>query len=127
MFNIQITQGYLGHDPELKEFTKKDGSTGYVVNFSIGSSDRDESTDWVRCEMFGQRAKVIDKFFSKGSQILVIGRPKEEKYTAKDGTEKISRKLRVSDFSFCDSKDSPRGQSVVESDSFTAAEEDIPF
>ena len=44
-----------------------------------------------------------------------------------DGKKRKYWKLIGEDFDFCDSKDSPRGQAVTETDSFTAAEEDIPF
>ncbi len=129
MLNWQIIHGYLGHDPELKEYQKRDGSTGYVVNFSVAVSDRDEETDWFKCVMFGERAKVIEKWFQKGSQIAAVGRNKSEKYTGKDGIERLGWKLHVLDFDFCDSKGTPRGDQKTEAveDGWKEQEEDIPF
>ena len=122
---IQI-HGYLGRDPELKEYTNANGEARSLCNFSVGVSRVGDGTDWFDVTMFGKRAEVIEKFFSKGSQIIVSGRMQADTYE-KDGQKRKAWKLIAEDFDFCDSKDSPRGQSVVESDSFTAAEEDIPF
>ena len=126
MLNKITIHGYLGRDPELKEYKNARGETGHLCNFSVGVSRVGEGTDWFDVTMFGRRAEVIEKFFSKGSQIIVTGRMQADVYE-KDGQKRKAWKLIADDFDFCDSKDSPRGQSVVESDSFTAAEEDIPF
>ena len=128
MLNDIKIHGYLGRDPELKEYKSKiTGETGHLVNFSVGvSRDMGEETDWFDVTFFGRRAEVIDKFFGKGSQIIVSGRMQADTYE-KDGQKRKIWKLIGNSFDFCDSKDSPRGQAVTETDSFTAAEEDIPF
>lgn len=126
MLNKITIHGYLGRDPELKEYTNAKGDTGHLCNLSVGVSRVGDGTDWFDVTMFGKRAEVIEKFFSKGSQIIVTGRMQSDTYE-KDGQKRKSWKLIAEDFDFCDSKDSPRGQNTVESDSFKAAEEDIPF
>ena len=126
MLNHITIHGYLGRDPELKDYKNAQGETRSLVNFSVGVSRVGDGTDWFDVTFFGKRAEVIDKFFGKGSQIIVSGRMQADTYE-KDGQKRKSWKLIGEDFDFCDSKDSPRGQSTIESDSFTAAEEDIPF
>ena len=126
MLNHITIHGYLGRDPELKEYKNAQGETRSLVNFSVGVSRVGDGTDWFDVTFFGKRAEVIDKFFGKGSQIIVSGRMQADTYE-KDGQKRKSWKLIGEDFDFCDSKDSPRGQSTIESDSFVAAEEDIPF
>ena len=126
MLNKITIHGYLGRDPELKEYTNAKGETGKLCNWSVGVSRVNEGTDWFEVTMFGRRAEVIEKFFSKGSQIIVTGRMQSDT-VEKDGRKHKYWKLIADDFDFCDSKDSPRGQAAVETDSFTAAEEDIPF
>ena len=128
MKNDITIHGYLGRDPELKEYKNAKGETGHLVNFSVGvSRDMGEGTDWFDVTFFGRRAEVIDKFFSKGSQIIVSGRMQSDTVPGDDGKKRKYWNLIGSSFDFCDSKDSPRGQAVTETDSFTAAEEDIPF
>ena len=126
MLNHITIHGYLGRDPELKEYKNAQGETRSLVNFSVGVSRVGDGTDWFDVTFFGKRAEVIDKFFGKGSQIIVSGRMQADTYE-KDGQKRKTWKLIGEDFDFCDSKDSPRGQAVVETDSFKAAEDDIPF
>ena len=127
MHNQIVIHGYLGRDPELKEYKNARGEAGKLVNFSVGvSRDMGDETDWFDVTFFGKRAEVIEKFFSKGSQIIVSGRMQSDT-VEKDGRKHKYWKLIGSSFDFCDSKDSPRGSAVVESDSFKAAEDDIPF
>ena len=126
MKNDITIHGYLGRDPELKEYKNAQGETRSLVNFSVGVSRIGDGTDWFDVTFFGKRAEVNDKFFGKGSQIIVSGRMQADTYV-KDGQKRKSWKLIGEDFDFCDSKDSPRGQAITETDSFVAAEEDIPF
>ena len=126
MLNHITIHGYLGREPELKEYKNAQGETRSLVNFSVGVSRVGDGTDWFDVTFFGKRAEVIDKFFGKGSQIIVSGRMQADTYE-KYGQKRKSWKLIGEDFDFCDSKDSPRGQNTIESDSFVAAEEDIPF
>ena len=136
MLNQITIHGYLGRDPELKEYKNAKGETGKLVNFSVGvSRDMTDETDWFDVTFFGRRAEVIEKFFSKGSQIIVTGRMQSDSYE-KDGQKRKSWKLIGNGFDFCDSKDSARGQSNPAlkdpdpkdiPDSFDAADDDIPF
>ena len=134
--SIEI-HGYLGKDPELKEYTNERGETGKFVNFSVGvGRDFGEETDWFDVTMFGKRAEVIDKFFSKGSQIIVWGRMQSSLSKGDDGRNRKFWKILAEGFDFCDSKDSARGSSnkaaqgePVEDapDSWEEQEGDIPF
>ena len=127
MLNDIKIHGYLGRDPELKEYKNAKGETGHLCNLSVGVSRVGDGTDWFDVTFFGKRAEVIEKFFSKGSQIIVSGRMQSDTVKGDDGKNRKYWKLIGEDFDFCDSKDSPRGSAIVESDSFKAAEDDIPF
>lgn len=129
MLNEITIHGYLGRSPELKEYRNARGETNNLVNFSVGvSRDMGDETDWFDVTFFGRRAEVIEKFFQKGSQILVTGRMQSDT-VEKDGRKHKYWKLIGSSFDFCDSKGTPRGDSNLNdlSDSFKAAEDDIPF
>ena len=127
--NITILRGYLGRDPELKEYKNTKGETGHLVKLSVATSRTGEGTDWHDVTFFGKTAEIIDKFCIKGSQLLIVG---EMQYTVKDGDDGKKRKfsnVRGEAFAFCDSKDSPRGQQneAAQGDDWKAQEEDIPF
>ena len=129
MHNKITIHGYLGRDPELKEYKNARGETGHLVNFSVGVSRVGDGTDWFDVTFFGKRAEVIEKFFSKGSQIIVSGRMQSDTVKGDDGKNHKYWKLIGNDFDFCDSKGTPRGDSNLDDlgDSFKAAEDDIPF
>lgn len=134
MLNDIKIHGYLGRDPELKEYKNAKGEIGHLVNFSVGvSRDRGDETDWFDVTFFGKRAEVIDKWFSKGSQIIVSGRMQADTVEGDDGKKRKYWKLIANGFDFCDSKESARGSSnpAVNGDdlpdSFENAEGDIPF
>lgn len=111
MLNDIKIHGYLGRDPELKEYTNSKGERGQFVTFSVGvSRDMQDATDWFDVTMFGRRAAVIDKFFRKGSQIIISGRMQSDVYE-KDGSKRKSWKLIADKFDFCDSQGTPRAQS----------------
>ena len=129
MHNQIVIHGYLGRDPELKEYKNARGETRSLVNFSVGVSRVGDGTDWFDVTFFGKRSEVIEKFFGKGSQIIVSGRMQSDTVKGDDGKNHKYWKLIGNDFDFCDSKGTPRGDSNLDDlgDSFKAAEDDIPF
>lgn len=99
MLNEITLHGYFGHDPEL---TDGEGPNGPYkrVSFSLGvSRDYGDGTDWFRCIMYGKRAEVIDKFFTKGSEIIVTGRM--ESYKPKNDPDRTAWIVKLSNFDFC--------------------------
>ena len=108
MFNRIIIHGYLGRKPELKTYTDSKGQQRQLAKFSVGvGRDFGDETDWFNVTMFGKRAEVLDKFFDKGSQIMVSGRMQSSK-SEKDN--RIYWEILADDFDFCDKASSPRGQ-----------------
>ena len=145
MLNRIELQGYLGRDPEL---TYQEGQNGRYarVAFSLGvGRDYGDGTDWFYCVMNGKRAEVIDKYFRKGSEILVSGRM--ESYKPKRDPDHTSWIVKMDDFHFTRNgtgasnssgssaaptqerqQSEPRQQTLDDiPDSFESAEEDIPF
>lgn len=123
--------GYLGRNPELKEYTNAKGETGKLVNLSVGVSRVGDGTDWFDVTFFGRKAEAIDKFFRKGSQIVISGRM-QSNISEKDGVKKKFWSILGESFDFCDSKDSSKEQSSPAAagdlpDSWEQAEEDNPF
>ena len=127
MHNHITIHGYCGRDPELKDYRNAQGEDRKLCNLSVGVSRINEGTDWFDVTFFGKRAEVVDKFFQKGSQIIVSGRMQSDTVKGDDGKNRKYWKLIGDSFDFCDSKESPRGSATVETDSFKAAEDDIPF
>ena len=127
MQNLITIHGYLGRDPEIKEMQGQNGSYK-TVSFSVGvGRDYGNETDWFRCSLSGKRAEVIDKYFSKGSQIIVTGRM--ESYKPKNDPEHTNWILKVTNFDFCGSSGAS-GSAPKQSEPephFEEVDEDIPF
>lgn len=144
MTNNIILHGRFGRDPELEYKNGQNGQYAHVA-FSI-AVDRSygDGTDWFYCVMNGKRAEVINKWFRKGSQIVVTGRM--ESYKSRKDPNVTNWVVVVTDFDFCDRQEGQRTQSAQGSapaqepqfeprqqtlddvpDSFEEAEDDIPF
>jgi single-strand DNA-binding protein len=94
--NKAIIVGRLGRDPEVK--TTSSGMT--IATLAVATDDREKKggdwvkvTDWHQVVVFGQQAEFIGEFGRKGAVVAVEGRMKLEKYTGKDGVEKMSFKI----------------------------------
>lgn len=128
MKNEIIIHGYLGRDPEMTTIQGQNGPFNKTT-FSVGvSRDYGDETDWFRCEIIGKRAEVVEKWFRKGSQIIVTGRM--ESYTPKNDQTRKAWVLRATDFDFCDKKVNQDGTSAdpVEPEGFEELkDEDVPF
>ena len=72
--------------------------------------------------VFGKRAGVIEKYFCKGSEIVLFGEGQQRSYTAKDGTKRKAYSVVVADFDFCGSK-----KKDDSGDSWEQLDEDSPF
>lgn len=129
MYSKTTIHGYFGRDPELDYRDGQNGKYAHVT-FSVGvSRNRSEETDWYFCVMNGKRAEVIDKWFSKGSQIVVEGRM--ESYPDKDNPKRKNWILVVTDFDFCDSSGKSKGNGnqnePVQADGWSEFDDDNPF
>ena len=122
--NIHFIHGRLVRDPELTPRANSDGSDR--CNFTVAVDARfGDETYFYDCVIFGKRAGVIDKYFSKGSEIVLFGEGQQRSYTDKNGVKRKSYSIVVADFDFCGSKkDSNSDQS---GDSWEQLEADLPF
>jgi single-strand DNA-binding protein len=99
--------GNLGNDPESIN-TKSDT---IMTTFSLATNenytkngDRVSETQWHRCKAFGKKAESIMKYAKKGIQMAVEGQIKYDRYTDKNGVERLSVDIIVSDFMLLGSK-----------------------
>jgi single-strand DNA-binding protein len=130
MNNITI-HGRLTRDPELKSYTNGKGEQGQIAKFTVAVDRRiGDETDFFDCVAYGKRAEVIDKFFSKGKEIVVSGEMQCNKYTAKDGTNRYPWQLAMNSFDFCGSKkdsDNTDSNGNALPETMEAVNDDVPF
>lgn len=119
--NIHFIHGRLVRDPELTPRANSEGSDR--CNFTVATDRKyGDEADFYDCVVFGKRAGVIEKYFSKGSEIVLFGEGQQRSYTAKDGTKRKSYSVVVSDFDFCGSK-----KKDDNGDSWEQLDKDNPF
>lgn len=121
--------GNVGKDPEVR--STQNGLM--VANFSVAvrqnrqGDDGRYGTDWFRCSVWGNRAKVIQQYFQKGSHVVVSGDLEVSEY---NGQTQLG--VNVSDFDLPDRNGATApanasAPSVNNNDSVTINDDDLPF
>jgi len=124
--NKAIICGRVGQDPNVKHTT--DG--GQVTSFSIATTnvvnrngEKKESTEWHNCVAFGRTAEIAGQYVKKGTQVLVEGSLRTNKYQDKEGNERQSTNIVVNQLTLLGGK-SEKFESKGDKD---YGDSDIPF
>ena len=124
--NTHTIHGRLVRDPELTP--RKNSDSSDRVNFTVAVDRRfGDETDFFDCVLFGGGAAVIEKYFHKGSEIVVSGEGQLRSYEGKDGVKRKAYSIVVSNFDFCGSKGNSSDRKNDSSDSWSNFDEDNPF
>jgi len=108
-FNKITIVGYLGRDPELR-YTPQGTA---VCNISIATTERrkeprsgesQDITTWFRVTLWGRQAEVANQYLSKGKQVYIEGRLRQEEYTDRDGAKRTSLVVNATDIQFLGTK-----------------------
>ena len=132
MINKAILMGRLTRDPELRHT----GSGTPVCSFSVaidnGYGDN-RSTDFINCVAWNKTAEFVDKYFTKGRMIIVIGRIQTRTWEDRDGKKNYVTEVVASEVAFGESKKDAGGGSAgytpADGDGFTPidSDDDFPF
>ncbi|MCL1929820.1 single-stranded DNA-binding protein [Candidatus Saccharibacteria bacterium] len=131
-FNKVILLGNLTRDPE----TRSTSGGASVTNFSVAvneswvdkSGEKQERTSFIECEAWGQRGETIAKYFTKGRQILVEGRLRQDTWEDKDtGKNRSAIRVAVDSFSFVNDGKSGAGSGSGSGKSSTEEISDEPI
>lgn len=106
-FNQVILMGNLTRDPELSYTPSKTAVVvfGVAVNRKWKKQDGTEGDEvlFIDCQMFGKRAEVVSRYFTKGSSIFLQGRLRFEQWES--GGKQHSRiRVLVENFEFIGQK-----------------------
>ncbi len=134
-FNKIVIVGYLGRDPEIR-YTPQGTA---VCSFSIATTEKKKNRDgqqedvttWFRVTAWGKQAETISQYLAKGSQLYCDGRLRQETYTDRDGAQRQSLEVTLSDFHFIGSSDKsgpPAGKQQGDKDApADDSDQEIPF
>ena len=98
-FSKVMIIGNLGRDPEMRYTPNGKAVTEFSVAVTHSSRDpqtgewADESTDWFRVTVWGDRAERTAEQFRKGNRVFVEGRFRTREFERKDGTKGISLEI----------------------------------
>ncbi len=99
--NKVILVGNLGRDPEVRYAP----SGAAVCNLSIAttrkwkdkSGEKREETDWHRVVAYERLAEIAGEYLQKGAPVYIEGRLKYGKYTDKEGVDRYTTDIVVTD------------------------------
>lgn len=103
--NIVILKGNLARDPEIK-IVNSGGRQSSVVSvtlavsrhFKKGNGEAAKETTFVNCEAWDTGAETIAKYCSKGTELLIEGCLKEDKWETPEGEKRSRMKVRINNF-----------------------------
>lgn len=108
--NKVILMGRLTRDPEVR-YSQGDNSMA-IARYTLAVDRRfnrnnDENTaDFIGCVAFGRSGEFAEKYFRKGTKVLVTGRIQTGSYTNRDGVKVYTTDVVVEDQEFAESKNS---------------------
>lgn len=110
--------GNCGRDPEVRYLASGMAVASVTIATSTKRKDKAsgeyvEETQWHRVQAFDKLAEVFGQYVKKGSSIYVEGRLKYGKYTDKDGVEKQTTDIIVTEMQMLGGK--PSGESSAPS------------
>ena len=105
--NKIILMGNLTRDPEIR-YSQGENSLA-IARFSLAINRRfakqgDTEVDYFNCTAFGKQAEFIEKYFRKGSRMLVSGRVQNDNYTNKNGEKVYSVQIIAEEIEFAERK-----------------------
>jgi len=107
--NKVILMGNCGRDPEVRYLPS--GSAVATVTLATSTRRKDkatgemvEETQWHRLNFFDRLAEICGEYVKKGTQIYVEGRLRYGKYTDKDGVERQTTDITVSEMQLLGSR-----------------------
>ena len=109
--NRVILMGRLTRDPEIR-YTQGDNSM-CIARYTLAVDRRgsrqnagsdQQTADFIPCVAFGKSGEFAEKYFHKGTKLVVSGRIQTGSYTNKDGNKVYTTEVIVDDQEFAESK-----------------------
>lgn len=104
--NKVILMGRLTRDPEVR-YSQGDNATA-IARFTLAVDrrirDNEASADYINCVSFGRSAEFAEKYFHKGTKIVIAGRIQTGSYTNKDGQKVYTTDIVIEEQDFAESK-----------------------
>ena len=108
MLNVITVMGRLTRDPELRRTNSGKPVAGFTVavDRDYAPEGQEKETDFIDCVAWNGTAEFVDKYFKKGSMIVVHGRLQIRNWTDKEGNKRKTAEILASNVYFGESKKS---------------------
>ena len=121
--NKVILMGRLTRDPEVR-YSQGDNQMA-IARYSLAvdrrgrssGNDGDQTADFINIVAFGKAGEFAEKYFHKGTKVLVTGRIQTGSYTNKDGVKVYTTDVIAEDQEFAESKSASSSNSNYTSES----------
>ncbi len=115
--NKVILMGRLTRDPEVR-YSQGENPLA-IARYTLAVDRRqarntggDEQTaDFINCVAFGRQGEFAEKYFRKGTKLLVSGRIQTGSYTNKEGVKVYTTEVIIDEQEFAESKAASEGYS----------------
>lgn len=105
--NKVILMGRLTADPELKTSANNVSIVQFTVAVNrryVSKDSNERQVDFIDCTAFNRNAEFLNKYFRKGSSIIVFGNIQVDVWKDKDGHSRRSTRIIVDELQFGESK-----------------------
>ena len=125
MLNNITLHGRLTKDVELR-YTNSNKAVG---SFTIACDrpGKDKGADFINCVAWEQTAQMIEKWFHKGSEIVLSGRLQSRQYEDKSGSKRTAYEVVVSSVDFCGKREDAVTVSAPSFEELDDGDGDLPF
>jgi len=102
--NKVTLHGYLGGNPENNKGVVKASLATTEKWYDKNTGELQERTEWHRLTMFGKVGERAAEYLDKGSEILLEGSLRTNKWQDDNGNNRYTTEIIVSNWEFCGSK-----------------------
>ena len=102
--NKAILIGRLTRDPETSYGKKNEGISCAHFTLAVDRRTKDSNADFIPVVTFGKTAEFVEKYFTKGMKVSVVGRIQTGNYTDKKGETRYTTDVIAEEVEFCESK-----------------------
>lgn len=99
--NKVILVGRLGKDPETRYMSSGEAVTNATLatseNYKDKNGEKQEKTEWHKLTFYRKLAEIAGEYLKKGSLVYIEGKLHTSKYTDKEGIEKYSTEIIVTE------------------------------
>lgn len=132
IINKVILLGRLVADPETRTTQSGIATTRFklAVNRQGKPQEGQPTADFFQITAWRQTAEFVQKYFSKGQQVLIEGYLRNNSYTDKEGNKRYSDDIHASQVYFADSKRGTDNNVATTGNSIyqlNENDEDLPF